>query len=128
MSYANALKRPAGQTEDNPLENLDNNGEQHSNGGTEVLATPLQWPQGAASGLIKGFCSDCIMENLDPIVCEAWKEETHKVVFIHYLDRGYNPSVAQNVHIISEDLKSKHNPRNKWAKLTETNRDILQSL
>ena len=48
------------------------------------------------------------MENLNPVVCSTWEQEAPEVVFIHYLDGGYNPDIAQNVHIIAEDLKSKH--------------------
>ena len=48
------------------------------------------------------------MENLDPLVRSAWELATQEVVFAHYLDGGYSPDIAQNVHTIAEDLKSKH--------------------
>ena len=70
-------------------------------------ADPLDWPINIP-GPIKGFDTSRILENLDPAVREEWEAQINEAVFIHYLDGGYTPTIAQNVHVIAEDLKSKN--------------------
>jgi hypothetical protein len=59
-------------------------------------------------GPIKGFSAERVLDNLDPQVREAWKKRTANAVFVHYLNGGYSPNVAQNVHVIANDLKSEY--------------------
>jgi hypothetical protein len=40
------------------------------------------------------------------MVRESWASQTQEAIFVHYLNGGYNPNIAQNVHAIAEDLKS----------------------
>ena len=72
------------------------------------MTTVPRWPKKPTSGPIKGFNATRVYENLDFQVKETWKEHAQEAVFVHYLDGGYNPNVAQNVHAIAEDLKSKY--------------------
>ena len=64
----------------------------------------------ATSGPIKGFNNDKVFENLDRQVREAWERQTQEAIFVHHMDGGYNPNIAQNVHTIAEDLKGKQTP------------------
>ena len=57
-------------------------------------------------GPIKGFNSERVLENLNPQVRQAWKDQAHEAIFVHYLSGGYNPNMAPNVHIIAMDLTS----------------------
>ena len=59
-------------------------------------------------GPIKGFGNHKVLENLDPLVRKAWKEQANQALFVHYLDAGYSQNIAQNVHVMVEDLQSKH--------------------
>ena len=104
-SYANALKHTAQQAGNNPLEEPSDGGERpHKEALEESISQ--RWPQGAASGPIKGFCAKRIMENLNPVVCEAWEQEVQDAIFVHYPDGGYDFSMALNVHTIADDLES----------------------
>jgi hypothetical protein len=96
-SYANALKRAAEQTEDDE--------EEETNHSDEEKHTSM-WPAKSPSGPIKGFSPSRALDNLDLLVRESWASQTQEAIFVHYLDGGYNPNIAQNVHIITEDLKS----------------------
>ena len=130
-TYANALKCSAQQVDNHPPEDPTNIDEQSSNEDPGEPRPAPNWPTGAPSGIIKGFCASKIMENLNPIVCSAWKQEAPEAVFIHYLDGGYNLDIAQNMHIIAEDLKSKHKNRHTLPTelpLTQIIRDILRDL
>ena len=104
-SYANALKRTAQQAGDDSLEEKSSEGEQPDKDVPEEIISQ-RWPQGAASGPIKGFCARRIMENLNPVVREAWEQEVQDAIFVHYPDGGYDSSMALNVHIIADDLES----------------------
>ena len=57
-------------------------------------------------GPIKGFRNHKVLENLDPLVCKAWKEQANQALFVHYLDAGYSQNIAQNVHVMVEDLQT----------------------
>ena len=104
-SYANSLKRTAQQAGDDSLEEENNGGKQPDKEVPEE-AISQRWLQGAASGPIKGFCMRQIMKNLNPVVPEAWEQEVQDAIFVHYLDGGYDSSMALNVHIIANDLES----------------------
>ena len=67
ISYANALKCTAQQAGDDSLEEESGKGEQPNKEVPEEIISQC-WPQGAASGPIKGFCVRQIMENLNPVV------------------------------------------------------------
>ena len=110
MTYANALKRTAEQAGNHSPEGPNGDSGQHGSEEEDSSEIALPWPLGTFSGPIKGFCSDRVMENLDPLVRSAWELEVQEAVFVHYLDGGYNLDIAQNVHTIAEDLKSKHHP------------------
>lgn len=105
-SYANALKRTAGQTEDDPEDDDDEPLNDNETIAEETVAP--QWPKKATSGPIKGFSTGRVLENLDALVRETWESQATEAIFVHYLDGGYNPNIAQNVHAIADDLKSKH--------------------
>jgi len=106
-SYANALKRTADQvgndsegelTDDrSPPEDREND----EGGDHQGFSNPPPGP-------IKGFDTERIFKNLDPVVRESWESQVDEAVFIHYLSGGYDPNIAQNVHVIAEDLKSEH--------------------
>ena len=97
-----------GQTEDPSPKRPDSGDEQGDRKEVDNLEPDPHWPLGTTSGPIKGFCANHVMENLNPLVCDAWEKETREAIFIHYLDGGYNPDVTQNVHTITKDLRSKH--------------------
>lgn len=104
MNYAGALKRTAEQAEG---ANEDGQDEQTNHEDAEETAeTTLEQPSIRASGPVKGL-DNKIFANLDIQVREAWESQAQEAVFIHYLNGGYNPNIAQNVHIIVEDLKGK---------------------
>lgn len=109
-SYANALKRTAEQAGNQTPEqgNSDVEVEQDNHSETEGQENSLlRWPQKTTSGPIKGFNNDKVFENLDRQVREAWERRAQEAVFVYYMDGGYSPNIAQNVHAIAEDLKSK---------------------
>jgi hypothetical protein len=54
----------------------------------------------------KGFHPPRDFDNLDTLVRDSWANETQEAIFVHYLNGGYNPNIAQNEHVIAEDLKS----------------------
>ena len=62
----------------------------------------------AEPGPIKGFSSERVLENLNPQVRQAWKDQADEAIFVHYLSGGYTPNVAQNVHVIAKDLTSEY--------------------
>ena len=106
-SYANALKRPAERAENEEPEKepeVQSEGEEEE----EQMPDTPPWPKYAASGPIKGFSTDQILAHLDPQVRESWEDQLDTAILVHYLDGGYNPNIAQNVHIIAEDLKSEY--------------------
>jgi hypothetical protein len=108
-SYANALKRAAEQTEDVDQVKEREEFEAPDEGETEERTTNIPpWPKYASSGPIKGFSTEQILKNLDPVVRETWEGQMDTAIFVHYLDGGYSMNIAQNVHTIAEDLKSKH--------------------
>ena len=129
MTYANALKRTTEQAGNCSPERPSSSDEQGDSEEIASIETNPRWPLGSPSGPIKGFCADHIMENLDPLVRSAWEKESQEVVFIHYMDGGYNPDIAHNVHAISEDLKSKSSPKQmKYrAQLTEHETEIYSN-
>ena len=88
-SYANALRRAMGQTEDPSPERPNSGDEQGDREEVDNLEPDPRWPLGTTAGPIKGFCADHIMENLNPLVHDAWEKETPEAVFVHYLDEGY---------------------------------------
>ena len=96
------------QVENHPPGGPNNSDSQHDCKEANSPETTLHWPLGTLSSPIKGFSTDKVMENLDPQVRSTWELEAQGVVFVHYLDSGYNPDITQNVHTIAEDLKSKH--------------------
>ena len=117
-NYANALKHSADEIRDTEE---GENEPQPSHDNDPLVATAPRWPQKPAPGPIKGFNATRIFENLDYQVKETWKVQAPEAVFVHYLDGGYNPTVAQNVHTIEEDLKGKHpNGTRPVSKLTVT--------
>ena len=95
-TYANALKRSIDQVgsddQDSSMEDAEEEGDRD-----EAKPEP---------GPIKGFNSERVLENLNPQVRQAWKDQAHEAIFVHYLSGGYNPNVAPNVHIIAMDLTS----------------------
>jgi len=110
-TYANALKRTAGQVEsdsgedpsdDQPV-SPDDPGNGEEDGHRETIRRP--------PGPIKGFNTERILKNLDPVVRDSWEGQMDEAVFVHYLGSGYDPNIAQNVHMINEDLKSKQLPK-----------------
>ena len=103
INYANALKRTVDQVGD-----TDDNGDGSRPDQEVPVETAPRWPQKPVPGPIKGFNATRVFENLDYQVKESWKRQAKEAVFVHYLGGGYNPTVAQNVHTIGEDLKSKH--------------------
>ena len=111
VSYANALKQSAEQAGNRSSEGPDNSNEQGNSKEVDNPESNLHWPLGSLSGPIKGFCAERIMENLDPHVRCAWEGATQEAIFVHYLDGGYNPNIAQNIHAITEDLKSEYHLR-----------------
>ena len=86
-SYANTLKRTAQQAGDDSLEEENNRGEQPDKEAPKEGISQC-WPQGAASGPIKCFCMRQSMENLNPVIHEAWEQEVsgnwtcHTYVFL----------------------------------------------
>ena len=100
-TYANALKRTADQAG-------NGQGEPSNAQATESEEEDVDRGDPKLSGPIKGFTTKRVFENLDPLVRAAWESRADDAIFVHYLDGGYNPNVAQSVHIIAEDLKSKH--------------------
>ncbi|KAF9780847.1 hypothetical protein BJ322DRAFT_1112242 [Thelephora terrestris] len=98
-SYANALKRPAEQT------GSDNGDAGEQSGDEQQTELATEWAKHLPSGPIKGFNLNRVLENLNPLVREAWESKLDEAVFVHYLDGGYNPALAQKVHVITDDLK-----------------------
>lgn len=98
-TYANALKRPADQAE------IDQGGPSAAQT-TQSGEESVDDGEPKLPGPIKGFSTERVLENLDPLVRAAWESRADDAVFVHYLDGGYNPNIAQNVHAIAEDLKS----------------------
>lgn len=58
-------------------------------------------------GPIKGFNTERIFKNLDPVVRKSWENQVGEAIFVHYLSGGYSPNIVQNVAVIAEDLMSK---------------------
>ena len=104
LSYAGALKRTAEQAGNVDEDEQDDSTSQGNTGETTEIAP--NHPTVRPPGLIKGL-DDKIYANLDLQVHEVWENQAQEAIFIHYLDGGYNPNIAQNVHTIAEDLKGK---------------------
>lgn len=68
------------------------------------------------------------MENLDPLIREAWEQEIQDAVFVHYLDGGYNSSVALNIHVIADDLDSEQRLSLPLNVTHQVGRDLLWNL
>lgn len=98
-TYANALKRTADQAG-------NDQGGPSAEQATQSEEEPVDDREPKLPGPIKGFSTERVLENLDPLVRAAWESRTDDTIFVHYLDGGYNPNVAQSVHVIAEDLKS----------------------
>ena len=114
MNYAGALKRSAEQAEEADEENRD-----EPLDGTEGATEPASpKPNLRTSGLIKGLDNN-VFANLDLQVREAWESQAQEAVFVHYLDGGYSPNIAQNVHVIAEDLKGESNSVNPHDKANQ---------
>ena len=106
FTYANVLKRSADQIGNDPLERPQEECPPQEEEITGEGADSFR-DRKRAPGPIKGFSTEKVLENLDLTVREEWSEQAEEAVFVHYLNGGYNPNVAQNVHIIAEDLTSK---------------------
>lgn len=98
-TYANALKRSIDQVESDDQDSSMEDAEEEVEGQDETKAEP---------GPIKGFSSERVLENLNPQVRQAWKDQADEAIFVHYLSGGYTPNVAQNVHVIAKDLTSEY--------------------
>lgn len=109
MNYANTLKYTFNQTGSTGEGGADKP-PSHEEAKPLMMTVP-RWPKKPALGPIKGFNATRIFENLDFQVKESWMVQAQEAVFVHYLDGGYNPNIAQNVHAIAEDLKSKQSNR-----------------
>jgi hypothetical protein len=118
MTYANALKRTADQTGSSPQEDVS--GTQSAEPEDEESGELDQEDWKPPPGPVKGFDAERVLENLDPQVREVWADRAHEAVFVHYLGGGYTPHVAQNVHVIANDLKSECSPYGleSWPVLT----------
>ena len=101
MTYANVLKRTYGQAMSTDGEGTEDPHEGKPGPGEQGEPKPNPGP-------IKGFRNHKVLENLDPLVRKAWKEQANQALFVHYLDAGYSQNIAQNVHVMVEDLQSKH--------------------
>ena len=95
----NALKRSIDQVESDDQDSLMEDTKEEVEGQDETKAEP---------GPIKGFSSEWVLENLNPQVQQAWKDQADEAIFVHYLSRGYTLNVAQNVHVITKDLTSEY--------------------
>ena len=104
-SYANALKRTADQARNETSEDeADNNERPDYENPEEVEETASLWPNKAVSGPIKGFTTERVLENLDHLIRGEWEKQSGEGIFIHHLDGGYHPYIAQTVHTVEEDL------------------------
>lgn len=111
MSYTDTVRRVAEESDTrDPMD--DRSDPEHSDSDDSAVqeATAPRWPKKATSGPIKGFSPDKVLENLDPLVRESWRDQALEAVFVHYLNGGYNPNVARNVHVIADDLMSECPP------------------
>jgi len=108
MTYVNLLKRIAGQAGNDDgegqsngqnKEDGENEGDQEDEEDQEVVVLIAPPRPTLFSGPIKGFSTNRVLENLNPVVHKAWASQAEKVVFIHYLDGGYGPNITQNVHV-----------------------------
>jgi hypothetical protein len=104
MNYAAALKRTADQAGN---ENPDSpNDDREDNTTAADPAAPELAPWKLGPGPVAGFTTNRLLENLDPTVRKAWEEEAARGgIFVHYLDGGYTPDVANNAGVIEDDLK-----------------------
>ena len=99
LSYAAALSRTANQIAEDEREYVA-----IDHDGNDRVAAALHDPK-PSSGPIAGFSMNRVLENLDPLVRGAWEALTKVSVFVHYFDGGYNPNLAQNVHVIADELE-----------------------
>lgn len=99
-TYANTLKREAGQT------GTESNGGETPQAGHKNPNPTFVVPEPDPGG---GFTPSNIFDNLDPIVRRTL-EQAKEAILIHYLDGGYNPNIAQNVHVMTESLQSEIPP------------------
>ena len=104
LSYASVLKRGVDQVEpDSPCDDPQNRtGTFLSGYDTATQPDPIHYP-----GPIKGFSAAKAFDNLDPVVRKEWECLIPGAILVYYLHGGFEPTMAQRVRTIAEDLEGK---------------------
>ena len=104
-TYANVLKRNADQVGTNSPEYdpyaMTNYYQYTSGYDSDLDPDPIPSP-----GPIKGFDTNKILMNLDPVLRREWESQLNDgAILVYHLNGGYAPTIAQKVSRITNDLE-----------------------